>query len=76
MKYTDKESISKVEYFQLVGLLELARRGNEKQLDIMKAVISITGERDDMGFSADAVYSDIGADELLERLNITVSKES
>jgi len=66
MKYTDKTKVTKTEYLQLIRLLTLAQANNEKQKDIHKAVMVITGEKDDMGHSSDAVYTDIGADELLE----------
>ena len=73
MKHTDTTEITENEKLQLIGLLVLAQAGNERMKDILKAVTAITGEKDDMGHSSDAVYSDYTADELLEKLNITVS---
>lgn len=75
MKYTDKTKITKTEYLQLIGLLTLAQANNEKQKDILKAVMTITGEVEDTGHSSDAVYMDYSADELLERLGIKVREE-
>jgi hypothetical protein len=72
MKYTDKTEITEIEKLQLIGLLTLAKSGNERQQDILKAVLAITGETDELGHSSDAVYSDYTADELLERLGIKV----
>ena len=73
MKYTDKTEITETEKLQLIGLLVLAKAGNERMKDILSAVMAITGEQGDMGHSSDAVYSDYTADELLEKLGITVS---
>ncbi len=73
MKYTDKTEITETEKLQLIGLLVLAKAGNERMKDILKAVMAITGEKDDMGHSSDAVYGDYTVDELLENLGITVS---
>ena len=71
MKYTDKTKITENEKLQLIGLLVLAKAGNERMRYILKAVISITGEKDDNGHSSDAVYGDYTADELLGKLDIT-----
>jgi hypothetical protein len=73
MKYTDKTEITENENMQLIGLLVLAKAGNERMKDILKAVMAITGETEDCGHSSDAVYSDYTADELMEKLGITVS---
>lgn len=72
MKYTDKTKITENEKLQLIGLLVLAKAGNERMRDILKSVISITGEKDDNGHSSDAIYSNYTADELLGKLGITV----
>ena len=73
MKYTDKTEITETEKLQLIGLLVLAKAGNERMKDILRAVMVITGETDDGGHSSDAVYGDYTADELLEKLGIVVS---
>lgn len=74
MKPKTKTKITQAEYFQLVGLLTLASTYNEKIIDIVDAVMLVTGETDKQGFSADAVYGETSAEELMERLGITVTK--
>ena len=73
MKHTDTTEITENEKLQLIGLLVLAQAGNERMKDILKAVMAITGETDNCGHSSAAVYSDYTAEELLEKLGITVS---
>ena len=72
MKYTDKTKITETEHLQLIGLLVLAKQCDERMKDIEKAVNAITGEPDAGGYSSDAVYGNYTADELLEKLDITV----
>lgn len=69
------KTITAAQRLQLIGLLALAEMHSNKLDDIIKAVVTITGEPDgDTGHSADAVW-DRGrrdTDELLKRLEITV----
>jgi hypothetical protein len=67
-----KTRITTHERLQLIGLLTLAAQHNAALTDIVLAVRAITGERDDMGHSADAVYSNYSVDDLLGRLEIAV----
>lgn len=70
---TTKTTITRAEYLQLVGLMALAERHNEKLKDIAVCALDLTGESDDMGHTYDAVYSgEYDADGLLQRLGITV----
>jgi hypothetical protein len=70
-----KRKISKSDYFKLIGLLALANGHNERLREINTAVRSITEEEDEYGHSSDAVYSDYSADQLLKKLDLTVSKK-
>lgn len=66
-------TITREQYYALTGLLTLARQHNAALDTIKNAAAQITGELDsDMGHTADAVYSGDSADELLEKLEITV----
>lgn len=67
-----QRTISRSEYFQLIGLLTLAKKHNETLKDIERAALAITKEVDDLGHTADAVYGNRSPDELLALLDITV----
>lgn len=74
-RYTEKTKVTQSEYLQLVGLLTLAKTYTSKLEDILKLVIKITGEKNDMGHSSDAVYSPYSVDELIKKLEITVREK-
>jgi hypothetical protein len=74
MEKNMKKQISKNEYYQLTGLLYLAKTYNRKLVDIGEACQELTGEVDEMGHTMDAIYSDYSADDLLERLHISVQE--
>jgi hypothetical protein len=69
---SQKKTVTKSEYLQLVGLLTLAKKHNEWLEDLRVAALAITQEADEHGHTGDAVYGDYSADMLLDRLNITV----
>lgn len=66
-------SISRDQYYQLVGLRLVAQQHTDALEAIKKAVVSITQETEgDWGHSSDFLYEDYGVDGLLSRLNLTV----
>jgi hypothetical protein len=65
------QTISKEQYYMLIGLLTLASHHSQALEDIKNAALEITKEEED-NWTSDAVYGGYGADELLEHLNITV----
>lgn len=75
-RYTDKTNITRTEYLQLLGLMELARRTMEQAKAIIGAAAAIVGDKnDDLGHTADECYSsNPSADGLLKRLDITVEE--
>lgn len=81
---SSKTTITKSEYHSLLGLMLLAKRHNDAQLEIISAVTEIVGEIEqdgkpkgpkDGGFAADEVYSTYEpcADDLLKSLHLTVA---
>jgi hypothetical protein len=69
-----KTQITKAEYYQVVGLLVLARKHDEVMRDIAESVRAIVGEDDDMGHAYDACWdTSIDADDLLRKLKIEVA---
>jgi hypothetical protein len=71
-----KTEITQEEYWQLVGLLTLARQHKQMVDEIEKAMRKITGEKDVYGHCGDAIWENDGvstAVDLLERLNIKVN---
>lgn len=69
-----KDTITRQEYHQLVGLLALAEKHIQKVEDIHDVARDITGEDDDFGFTGEAIYepSRRDADGLLGRLGVEV----
>ncbi len=72
---TQKTSVRRSEYLQLVGLLLLANRHNDALQNIEDAIAEITGEGPG-SHSADAVYCNYSAEKLLNKLNITIAEEA
>lgn len=70
--YPCKESISTPEYYQVMGLLMLAKQHVASLADIEKALRSITGDVTEHGHCGDACYGDYTADHLLDLLDIRV----
>lgn len=74
-----KESITREEYWQLVGLLALARNFESKMKDIERATAELLGAEPESenstyyGHVSDAVYGERGPDDLLRLLKIGVS---
>lgn len=67
-------TISTKEYYQLVGLLTLAKEYNNKLKDLEKAALLITKEKSEYGgHTMDAIYTDYTVDDLLKKLNIEIS---
>lgn len=69
---TPISTITREQYYQLLGLVLIAKQHNDALEGVTKAVRSITQETDEYGHSSDVLYSDYGVDGLLERLKITV----
>jgi hypothetical protein len=67
-----RSTISRSEYFQLIGLLVLAKRYNAMLTELVVAARAITGETDEMGHTADGVYCDYTADAIMEKLGIQI----
>lgn len=70
------KTISRSQHLQLVGILTLAKRYRELMDDLTRAALSITKEGEECGHTNDAIWSDYTADELLERLHITVKDDA
>lgn len=69
-----KNTITKNEYYQLIGLLKLGQTYAQKCLDIEKAMNELVGEKEKFsGHCGDAIYSDYSVDELLDKLSIKIS---
>lgn len=73
-KSDQKKTITKAQHLQLVGLLALAKRHNERLDDIRRAVAEIIREEDDHGHASDIVYGDRDLDDGLRILGITVAE--
>lgn len=75
MKQKNK-TITKAEYYQIVGLLALSKTHMTKLRDIEESIKDITGKTEDVSCHvADAVYCEENAEFLLERLSIKVGKK-
>jgi hypothetical protein len=76
--YTDKETITRVEFLALERLLWLARRKKEQCHELIAEMRQLTGEaakEPNNGFgghSMDAVYEEYAAEELMNKLGIRV----
>lgn len=66
------KTITEQEYYQIVGLLTLAKEYNKALKNIDKALLNITKEEGEFGHSSDAVYCDYEAETLLSKLAIKV----
>lgn len=71
------KTITKQNYYAIIGLLELAKTHNSEMNDIERALMKLTGEpiKDyHMGHCGDAVWSggEIDARELLKKLDVKV----
>lgn len=74
-QYPCRESISRVEYLQLTGLLTLAREHNKQLKYIVEGVQAILQPtKKDDGHGPDAVYGDYDADHLLELMEVKVEE--
>lgn len=72
-RYTEKTEISYEDYLKLEGLLVLGREANKECDRIVRVVATLVGEDPyDPGHSADAVYNEYSARELLRKSDITV----
>jgi hypothetical protein len=71
------KTITKNQYYQLVGLAAISKRQYDLLDQVMEAALEITGEDRDNGHTSDFVYSgDHDVKDLLERLSITVEPTS
>lgn len=70
-----QKTIPKADYHALVGLLYMAKLYGGKMTDIIEAIRVITGDEEEFGHSADAVYGAESPGWLMERLGIAVEKE-
>lgn len=67
--------MSKSEYYQVVGLLVLAKRKKDEMEEIVKALMELTGELVDYGRCSDFAWGgNTNADDLLRKLNLTVKE--
>lgn len=73
-----KEKITLSEYYQIVGLFALAKLANQKLADIEIAIADVLNHPKenigDYGHISDEVFGDCNADELLNRIKVTVEK--
>lgn len=76
--YTDKETITRVEFLALQQLLWLARRKRQQAQELIFEIRELTGEEakipnDPMGgHSYDALWDDYTAEDLLQKLDLRV----
>ena len=69
------KTITRQQHLQLVGLLALATRRYNRELEEIKcAAMEITGETDEWGHTSDAVYGMRSLSDLLKFLEITVEE--
>jgi len=71
---TSKQSITKSEYHQLLGLRVIAKRHWDALNEIEKAAREITGEKEGHGHADDMMSGSRPIDEGLEILGIKVSE--
>jgi hypothetical protein len=69
------KTITLTNYWALKGLLTLARRHNRALREIEEAACELTGDQPS-GLTADAIYNDNEASELLDWLHIEVGESS
>lgn len=67
-----KTEITKLEYWQIIGLLTIAAQHNEALKEIEKSLRKVTGEESEFGHCGDAIYCDYSADELIKKLKLKV----
>jgi hypothetical protein len=67
-----KKSITKNEYWQLVGLQTLANNYMAKVDDLENVAKEIVGELEDTGYITDMIGGDRDIDEILKILGITI----
>ncbi len=68
------KKITRMEKMQLEGLLLLAKENNERLVELHNCAIKLTSsDGNDCDHCSDAIYSDYSADELLQKLKITIS---
>lgn len=73
MKGTKRNTISRNEYLQLLGLKTLAIKHNKDLESIRQAMIEITAEEDEQGHTADTVWdNEQTVDTMLFNLEIEV----
>ena len=72
-----KTSLTKAEYWQLIGLLALAEHHCSVLNDITQSVTTLLGTEDNE-YVLDIVWSgnDIGANAFLKRVGVTVDEEA
>ena len=68
-------NISKDDYYKVIGLLVIGKDYVKKSEDVIVALRNLLKDEDDSGHCSDALYCDYTADELLERLGITIEEE-
>ncbi len=75
-KYTKVETITKEQYYTLLGILTLAKSYEQQLTDLVRIVSGIVGEPMDnpgyVGHSSDAVWGASTVEELLNNLHIKV----
>lgn len=79
MSKTKKKSITTEEYYQLEGLMIIAKQHNDALKVLEQATIDITGENTEVwggGHCGDAVYSDMDAKLLLRRLGLEIQEQA
>lgn len=71
-----KDKITREEYYQVCGLLALAKRHADAMGDITSALRGLLAEDDPTGWVSDAVFGavdDYSADDLLKKMKIEVA---
>lgn len=69
---TEKTSISKNQYLQLIGLSILAKTHNKFLEELAAAANEITGEKDETGITFDMIYNNTSPKDVLKSLDISV----
>jgi hypothetical protein len=69
------KTITRSDYYKLVGLHTVAIEHEKALKQILKAALSITAEQDDCGHTSDTIFGSRTVDELIELLDITVVEE-
>ena len=70
--YPCKKSISRQEYYQIIGLLLIAQRKIHEAFEIEKMLREIIGQEGDKWHVSDAIHNDYTAEELLGKMKISV----